>query len=267
VAVCLAACGCANTIDTLSSRKFRHNFWERPYDTLFVTPDPVTVLRTSDDGEERAKALRRLKEPRQNGGTDAQQDEAIQFLTTAAVNDPRAVCRLAAIQALGTYTDPRAVQVLEAAYEGVTPDPSGKPGKHGFPPEEAAVIRCRAVASLGQTGQPAAVAVLARAANAETPENTSETEKQELRDVRVAAVRALGNFPANYQAATALVQVLRDDRAVALRHRANDSLVSITGKDLPPDPEQWQVVLQQSGGNLTPPEPDVIRQVGGWFKP
>jgi hypothetical protein len=268
----LAVSGCAGGFDTLASHKYRKNLWEHPYSTLFVTPDAAEVLRKSEDGEERADALRRLKEPKQHGGTDAQQDEAMQFLTQAATADARPMCRLAAIATLGTYRDPRAAPVLSAAYYAVSnndPAPSGKaiPSKQPFSQEVVTVIRCRALTALGQTGQQSALEALTKAATDPVPEAASETDKQEARDVRVAAVRALSAYPASVPAATALVQVLRTERPGPLRNRANDALVTITGKDLPPDPDQWQAVLDSSGGKLPMPNPGVIQQVGGWFKP
>ena len=46
----------------------------------------------------------------------------------------------------------------------------------------------------------------------------SESEKQQNRDLRLAAVRALGNFQ-HYQATEALVVVLEKDKDVALHDR------------------------------------------------
>jgi hypothetical protein len=271
VAACLAVSGCAGGLDTLTSHKYRKNLWEHPYATLFVTPDAMEVLRTSEDGEDRAAAMRRLKEPKQHGGTDAQQDEVMQILTQSATADPRPVCRLAAISALGTFRDPRAAPVLSAAYYTVTNNaaPAGKvvTAKQPFSQEVVTVIRCRALTALGQTGQQSGLEALTKAATDPVPETASETDKQEARDVRVAAVRALSAYPASVPAATALVQVLRTERPGPLRNRANDALVTITGKDLPPDPDQWQAVLDASGGTLPMPNPGVIQQVGAWFKP
>src|SRR5205823_6730811 len=92
--------------------------------SIWESSDPMTVLHESKDGDERAKAMRGLKEPRANGGNDVEQDRVIQALTQAAVNDPQPLCRLAAVQTLGRFTDPRSVQILIAAYEAAAQLPS-----------------------------------------------------------------------------------------------------------------------------------------------
>ncbi|MGL4421036.1 MAG: hypothetical protein ACRCZF_10260, partial [Gemmataceae bacterium] len=52
----LVSVGCASTVDTLTSRRFRQD----PYTTLFKSEDPMMVLRTPHDGDQRAKAMREL---------------------------------------------------------------------------------------------------------------------------------------------------------------------------------------------------------------
>ena len=57
-------CGCANFWDDVTSRDFKiKSLWE-------PRPNPMVVLRDSTDGDERAKALRALQEPKQHGGSD-----------------------------------------------------------------------------------------------------------------------------------------------------------------------------------------------------
>src|SRR5262245_1620762 len=89
----LTASGCATFIDDITARDFRVR-------NLVHRQDPMTVLRTSTDGDLRAQAMQRLKEPLKNRGSQAEQDEIVQFLTESATTDPRPVCRLAAIEAL-----------------------------------------------------------------------------------------------------------------------------------------------------------------------
>ena len=108
--------GCASTVDTLTSRNFR----EKPYETLFKPGDPLTVMRTSQEGDERAAAMRRLKEPLHEGRPQEEQDEAVKLLTTAATSDPSPVVRVAAVDALGRFQDQRAVGILTAAYHQAT---------------------------------------------------------------------------------------------------------------------------------------------------
>ena len=51
--------------------------------------DPMTVLRNPHrDGDEKAKAMRRLKEPLRANGSQQDQDEAIDILGRAATADP-----------------------------------------------------------------------------------------------------------------------------------------------------------------------------------
>ena len=77
---------------------------------MFTKPNPLLVLRDSSDGDKRAKALRALREPKQYGGGDAEQEAIVSILTTAATTEKQPLCRLAAIQSLGHFKDPRAVK-------------------------------------------------------------------------------------------------------------------------------------------------------------
>ena len=70
-AVCaLGLSGCAGTYDLITSERFK----ERPFHTLFVTEDPMMVLEKVQEGDDRVRAMRVLKEPKENGGTAQQQD-------------------------------------------------------------------------------------------------------------------------------------------------------------------------------------------------
>ena len=77
----------------------------------------MAVLRESTDGDARAKAIMALKEPRANGGTEAEQDEVDAASDPDRDLDPQPLCRRAAIQTLGRFHDPRAVPALTQAYE------------------------------------------------------------------------------------------------------------------------------------------------------
>src|SRR5205807_357184 len=79
-------------------------------------PNPFVVLNESTDGTKRAKALQALHEPSQHGGSPADQETVVKILTTAAVSEHTAVARMAAIEALGRFKDPRAASALIAAY-------------------------------------------------------------------------------------------------------------------------------------------------------
>lgn len=64
-ALVAAGSGCASTWESMTSRRFR----DKPFETMFESEDPLTTLRESPDGETRARAMRRLKEPAANGRT------------------------------------------------------------------------------------------------------------------------------------------------------------------------------------------------------
>src|SRR5262245_33320387 len=102
----LGLAGCAGFWDDVTSRDFRvKNLWTRE--------DPLAVLKDSTDGDKRARALRQLREPKQQGGSDQEQDVVVKILTTAATSEKQALCRMAAISALRRFHDPRAVEALK----------------------------------------------------------------------------------------------------------------------------------------------------------
>jgi HEAT repeats/PBS lyase HEAT-like repeat len=253
--MCLALTGCAGFWDDVTSRDFRPKEW-------FVTPNPLVVLRDSDDGDRRAKAFRTLQEPKQHGGTDQDQEFVVKILTQAAVTERQPLCRLAAIEALGHFQDPRAVSALKDAYFNANNFP--KSSSAGTGPADsffnsAAVsselvsrIRCQALASLGQTGNPAAVEFLVRVLN-EPPSSkeTAEGEKQQVMDRRIAAARALGNFK-DYQTIEALVRVVQTEKDVALLDRAHESLEASIGRKLPADPKDWDSLIHPEGNPNAP---------------
>jgi HEAT repeat protein len=240
--------GCTNFYDTVSSRDFRvRDVWSHP--------DPMTVLKTSEDGDARAKAMRNLKEPKKTGGSDEAQDEAIRILTDAATNDPRSLCRLAAIGTLGRFDDSRTGAALLNAYQSAS----------SFPTDQANSIRCAAMSALGHKQTPAGLALLSQVAATPRPEPpapasgvrlASKTDEdaidkilgqynpdaQAARDARLAAVRALG-MTKDQQAIPVLIPLL-SERDVALRDRAQEALQNITGhKDVPPSADAWNQKL------------------------
>jgi len=225
--VSLGLSGCAQFWDNVTSNDFHFSsLWEKD-------PNPMLVLRDSKDGDKRARALRALKEPKQFGGDDKDQDAVVGILVAAAKEEKQPLCRLAAIESLGHFKDPRATQGLIDAYYKAT----------AFQPETATVVQVAALTSLGETKNPAGVDLLAKVVRAPSPAfDVTDTEKQQEHDRRLAAAKALGNFT-HYQATEALVYVLKNEKDVALRDRAHDSLVAATGKDLPDDPRLWDKEL------------------------
>lgn len=263
---CLSAVGCAGTIDDLTSANYRSRLFQHPINTLFVTPEPLGVLRDSTDGNERAKAMKRLREPLVHGGTQAEQDQILQIVADAAARDKQPLCRLAAIEKLGTFRDPRAAGALISAYESLAPihdtkdDPdrllarrSVRPDSITFPTVTINLVQCRTLVALGQTKQPEAARFLQGIAQTPPPNERDDLELSQHRERTLAALRALGNFHDEQTAAT-LVRALQSQqsekdgtvrvRDVALRDRAHESLQACTGKNLPADLASWEAVVQ-----------------------
>jgi HEAT repeat protein len=226
--------GCAGFLDDVTSHSFT-------FKSLWVSPDPLVVLRESSDGTQRAKALRSLQEPKQHGGTEQEQDAVVNLLVTAVETEKQPLCRLAAIEALGHFKDPRAVPAIVKAF-----DSAGT-----FPPDSATVIRCQALRALGETQSPAAVErLVAVVREPRVDDKQPLADKRQALDVRIAAARALGNFNET-QATAALVDVMRTGKDVALRDTAQQSLEQATGKDLPADAKAWEDYFERERSTAT----------------
>jgi HEAT repeat protein len=281
IAITVAAVGpvgCANTWDTLGNRSWRKDFLDNPIRATVRPEDPLTILRTNpDDGEGRAKAMRRLDEPITHGRDQTEQVEALGYLKDAATTDPSPVVRAAAIDALGRFEDPRVPEILAAAFHQAD-GPDAKPatdarlpgmlaargglyGPTGFSPEVATMIRVKAVDALAKTGRPEAVAFLAELALPKPDADPVET-----RDVRVAAVRGLATIR-RPEAVHALSRVLAAEqgRDTAVVSHAHSGLKDLTGHDLPADPDQWNAVVQ--AGFEVKPERTAIQRAVDWISP
>jgi hypothetical protein len=270
--------GCASTWDTVTSRKFR----QKPFDVMFKSEDPLTVMKISNEGDERAHAMQRLKEPIRNGGTSGDQDEAINLLSAAAVSDPSPVVRVAAIDALGRFQDERAAGILITAYNAGDGIPAGveKPkrrsrpldpddpmlfieryslrGPVGYADEVASAIHSRAITALAGTGRPEAMPVVALAAQGGGDQPID-------RDTQLAALRGLAKMRTP-ESVSVLVTVMKAEKGKdpALTARAHESLKNLTGKDYPNDPQAWETAMK-SGTATIVPEPTMIQQVGLWI--
>jgi HEAT repeat protein len=292
LAMSLTQLGCAGTWDAITSRKFRKDPFNTTYH-LWHPEDPMVILRASPprEGDERARAMHRLKEPLANQLTQQDQDEMVDLLARTATKDPSPVLRLAAIDALGRFEDARASGILMIAYQKAhgradgTPDPvkaesaiqlagvnartpsrlSQTPltGPTGYSPETVEAIRCQSLESLGRTNRPEAVQFLAAVAAGSSRQ--SAPEGSDDRDVRLAAVRGLAKCRQE-ESVVALAQVLAAEkgRDTALSGRAHDGLVRLTGKRLPPDPKKWNDVVQ--AGVTIPPEPNWVQNAIEWVK-
>jgi HEAT repeat protein len=265
--------GCAGTYDMVTSQRFK----ERPFHTLFTREDPIQVLETVEDGNDRVRAMSNLKEPREHGGTAVQQDRVIAILQTSATTDPRPLCRIAAIEALSRFKDPRVGPILLTAYKNSAYDdptksngvePAGVSGLaikgaiSQFGPETVTKIQCQSLKGLGDRRHPEGLQLLVHVVST-TPEkpklNSIEpaaaltggngfptASTPDPHAVRLTAIRALANYERDPDATRALVAILQVEKDVAVRGRTHESLKKITGQDLPPDGQAWANWLEKS---------------------
>lgn len=271
----LSASGCASSWETLGSRRFR----ESPYNTLFKTEDPLQVLRTNPDGEARARAMRKLQEPAAIGHSQAEQNEVMEMLTKDATSDPSPWVRMAAIDALGRFKDPRTVEALTVAYHqaaghstsdapapppiqqvagaggplrdrGLLGDRLGLHGPQGFPSDQVANIRGQVLDALAKTSQPRAVAFIAQVAAGE--ETLTQVDPFARDFVRQRAVASLGRIRQK-DSVVALTKVLSaaHGKDIALAQMAHRELVDLTGQKLADDPAKWNGVVQ-AGFEIAP---------------
>jgi hypothetical protein len=238
----LAGAGCMHhNWDEITSRDFK-------IQDLYKSADPMAVLRENPDGDARAKAMNRLKEPAKNGHA-GDQDEAVAILSKQAVTAPEPLCRLAAINALGRFDDPRTTVPLIQAYHNAANEKT-------FTPDLATQVRTAALTALGHKSQPEALALLVQAASVKPESKPGVTQPVSFsgepsrmdsdspagREVRLAAVRALG-MSKNSQAIPVLLPHL-SDKDVAIRDEAHKSLEAITGrKNVQPTAEAWRAAI------------------------
>jgi hypothetical protein len=230
--------GCGSFDDFSIKRAFRE-----PREVLAEMRDPeepLEVVRKSKDGNLRARAIKCLKEPLANGGSQKDQDVYVSVLNYTAANDAQALCRMAAIDVLRQYKDPRVADGLKDAYYRAG----------SFDAYVANVLRCQALAAMGETAQPASVETLVRVLR-EPPAEGPDQDRQQKLDERMAAARALGHFTQE-QATAALVDVLRKEQDVALRACAHESLETATGRELPADAAVWAEYLSNPGASNAP---------------
>jgi hypothetical protein len=254
----LACAGCANFWDKITAKDFE-------IQSLFVKPNPLVVLEQSADGDKRKDALLALREPDQHGGTKQEQEVIVKILTTAAVTEHTPIARMAAIESLSKFKDPRATQSLVAAYYKSYGFRTESGDEIKFTPDAANMIRCKTLVALGQqldpkSPDPKAVNLLVDVVVGPKAKG-ADLERQMEMDERIAAARSLSKI--NQPKATeALLAVLKSEKDVALRDRAQESLETVTGKNLPADYKQWDDALHGSGGQQVAD----AKQESGWIK-
>ena len=120
---------------------------------MFRDPDdPMAVIRDSKDGNARAAPCAACASRRAHGGSQEEQDAVVAVLNYSAGHESQPWCRIAAIDALRKFKDPRAADGLKEAYYRAG----------SFTPETATTVRCQALAGLGETGSRPAMEVLVR---------------------------------------------------------------------------------------------------------
>jgi HEAT repeat protein len=224
------ACALSGLVGCSSFDDF--NFKKMNFEVFRDPENPIEIIRNSKDGNLRARALACLTEPKARGGTQQEQDVVVSLLVYSAANESQPFCRVAAINTLRTFKDPRVVEGLKEAYY--------RAGT--FVPQVAAVIRGNALSGLGDTGSPAAIDLLVRVLKEPPVDGPNEDRQQKLNE-RIIAARALGHFK-HYQATAALVEILRTEKNPELVTPAHESLVEATGKNIPPDAQSWAEFLQ-----------------------
>jgi hypothetical protein len=268
--------GCAYTKEKISSRSFR----EKPFATLFSKEEPMLVLREKSEGDARIRAMQNLKEPARNGGSQQDQEEAIKILEQTVTMDSSGLCRLTALETLSQFQDPRVPEILVRAYhhsQGVEVAsatmneivPVGLQGRlkknaTPFTPETITTLQSRSLESLGKTRSEEGLKLLCEVAA--KPAKRKEAKEDDLFpepdegvnqfDIRLAAIRSLGEYRGEPRAAAALYQVLSQEKDVALKNRAHEGLKKVTGQNFPPNLEMWKNWLDQAvphGGPVAPP--------------
>jgi hypothetical protein len=266
--------GCAGTIDTLTSQRFR----EHPFRTMFSSDDPVWVLENVPEGDQRAKAMAAVKEPKGHGGKDEEQKRVMELIAASATSDKQVVCRLGAIEALSRFEDPQSSKILVTAYHNAAIEAPGEGEPSGvvqasrkvrprfapvssFTPDQVVMIQCKALEALGRKRTPEGLALLCEVAAKPTSKEIKQVEfdplapsdlGQDSSDLRLAAIRALANYKNDMQAARLLYQIMTTEREIGPCGRAYDSLQKVTGKDYPPNSADWKLTLQLQTGPKKP---------------
>jgi hypothetical protein len=256
-----ACLGCANFWDEVTD----HNF---EFSQLWNKPNPYLVLKDSPDGTKRAKALRALHEPSQNGGSSQDQESIVKILTTAAVSEHTAVARMAAVESLSRFKDPRAADALIAAYYAADRYRTAAGDEIKYSSDMASMLRCQSIRALGRQGDPKAVQHLVTILR-QPPARGAESDKQMVMDERLAAARALAKFH-DPRAEEALFNIMKTERDIALKDCAHESLQVATGKKLPQDSPEWDSLIgpgvhADAIATQTQPQAQPVKQAG--FRP
>jgi hypothetical protein len=268
-----------------------NHYWDAPIHNMFHADEPTEVLRKNQEADARSKAMLAIKEPKRNGGTDAEQDEMLQLLATAATSDKQPYCRMCALKTLGSWEDPRTAQIILAAYQNApnespldktTPETgvvqAGRRTRSlgpvsSYTADLIITIRCQALESLGKKRTAEGLALLCQVASTPAKRDVKSSDLdmltpgnsgQDQQDLRLAAIRALANFKGDIDAAQTLYRVMKSERDAGLKSRAYLSLVEVTGQSYKPDAPEWPPYLHinDSPPPAAPAANSGIQQVG-----
>lgn len=246
----LTAAGCGHFWEDVTSRSDQPGVWNNVkyrWNLVFNRPDPLEVLASSHDGDMRRRALATLNT--QGTWWKKEDPEAMfRLLSTCAAREPDPINRALAVERLAELKDPRVPGVLLDTFKSpVNADPRALP------------VRIAAVRAMGQTKDASVV---------DTLTGVVQDREQPL-DLRFAAAEALGHFQ-HYQAAASLVKLLREDRDVALKYRAHQSLCHMTGrKDVPARADAWEEAFRKAAHGEQPLQREsnpLMKLVSFWEK-
>jgi hypothetical protein len=240
--------GCANFWEDVTSYSPEPGVWNNVqyrWSLVFNRPDPLQVLASSTDGDMRRRALESLEVEAPWWKSNDDPDLMFRVLSTSAQRERDLICRVMAIEKLGRLKDPRVNDVLVECYNS--------PDAHD---PQLPAVKIAVVKALGARGDAAGMETLVTALKPDNPP-----------DLRQAAADSLGRIK-NDQAAGELIRILREDRDVAVKYRAYQSLQALTGRtDLPPKADAWEAQFRQAAeaGRSPYREPSaLIRAVSFW---
>ncbi len=173
---------------------------------------------------ERVRGIHAMAEMAAKGGPEEQRRVAAQ-LGEMYPREPDPVVRGEIVHALGAYPNPETVGVLLQSLK-----------------DKETAVRTTACTALGRQGGPEAAAALRGALSSDTS-----------LDVRLAAVKALGQSRDRDPATIAALGTALDDRNPAMRRLAVNSLRRIAPQDLGNELERWRAYVK--GEPPPPPQP------------
>jgi hypothetical protein len=251
----LSGSGCTQYfLEDLTSHSPEGGFWNdtrHRMKLLFTPMNPYEVLQHSTDGDMRARAYRVVKEQGGIMGGDQESQNKLLFLMMKGAREEKdSICRLAALERLGEFKDPRVKRFfLESMNDK-------KPVLYADPDP---LVRAKALETLAHFDDPTVVPTLARAMNDPHP------------DASLVAIREMKRFRTP-EATAALLDRLRTEEArkvrernVALQHEIGDSLQAMTGQKLPPKAQAWEEYLVRGKVQDPPKEENSLIKLTTWF--